>query len=530
MVALLIGLRWRQLAHQLGRNPWYIVALVVSTLTALGLLGTLTLLLVGVRVAAPDAAVVSLVIAGSIITAGWWAGAVIVSADDSLAPERFALLPVPARKLLPGLVAASATTIGGIGTTLALLLMLVGWSVSVAATVAAIVLVPAALIICVLGARVVSGVLGKWLARRGTRDLVVTLGVLLVACSGVLLNLLTSAIMGMSDPGAGFSAVGDALGWTPIGAAFGVPAALAEGRWAAAALRLLIVLATIAALWLAAERLLRTRLIAPIAESGGGRVRSGGLLDRLLPASPIGAVAARSLRYRRRDPRHLVNTIMLIAFPAIMFGAFAMNGFQGEGGAIGRAVILLPAINALMVSTIVQMDLAYDHDALALHVISGVSGIADRAGRLLGIGIIAVPVTALLCVLACLVTGSLELLPASLGAAFGLSLAAAGAGTLIGVYLPGRAPAPGTNPFGRGSSGGVQTLLAMILIAPITLLVGAPALGFAIAALWNPALGWISLACGLVLGCAAVWGGTVLGGRALDRRWPRVLAEVTSES
>lgn len=532
MVALLVGLRWRQLAHQLGKNPWLIVALVLSGLVALGMLGSLLLALVGLRVAAPELASAVIVLVGSAITAVWWIGSIFVSADDSLAPERFALLPVPARRLLPGLVAAGATTIGGIGTSLALLLTLVGWSVSTPAVLSALLLAPVALASCVLGARVVSGLLAGWLARRRTRDLVLTLGVLLIACSGMLLNLLGSTIGGLADPAETLATAADVLGWTPLGAVFGVPAALAGGDWGAALLRLAVALATLAALWLVAGRLLAARLVAPITGGGGGRVRSGGLLDRLLPASPTGAIAARALRYRRRDPRHLVNTVMLFVFPALMFGLFAMNSLQVDVGglAFGRAAVLLPAVNALMVCTIVQMDIAYDNDAIALHILSGASGAADRAGRLLGIGILAVPLTVVLCVLACLLAGSWELLPASLGAALGLSLVAAGAAALAGVYLPGRAPAPGANPFGRGSSGGAQTLLAMVVIVPVTLVVGGPALGFAVASLWHPLLGWASLASGLVLGGASVWAGVVIGGRALERRWPRVLAEVSSES
>ncbi|MBK0418104.1 hypothetical protein JD276_03545 [Leucobacter sp. CSA1] len=530
MVAILVGLRWRQLGHQLGRNPWFIVALVVSGLVALGMLGTLALALGALRLAAPDLAVTALVLVGSAITAGWWIGTIFVSSDDSLAPERFALLPVRARSLLPGLTVAGATTIGGIGTTIALLLMLVGWSVSLAAALAATLLAPVALMVCVLGARVIGGLLARWLARRRTRDLVLTLGVLLVACSGLLLNLLLTAVGELDAPSESLAAAADVLAWTPLGAAFGVPAAVAEGEWLVAVLRLAVALATVVVLWLAAERLLAARLVAPISGGGGGRVRSGGLVDRVLPATPVGAVAARTLRYRRRDPRHLVNTVMLLVLPALLLGVFAMNGLRDGGVTFGPALVLLPSINALLICTIVQMDVAYDNDAVALHILTGVRGTADRVGRLLGIGILAIPLTVILCVLACLLVGSWALLPASLGAALGLSLAAAGAASAVGAYLPGRAPAPGANPFGRGSSGGVQSLLAMIVVMPITLVVGGPALGFAIASFWTPSLGWVSLACGLLLGGAATWAGAVIGGRALDRRWPRVLADVSSEA
>ncbi|WP_424936107.1 MULTISPECIES: hypothetical protein [Bacteria] len=531
MVALLVGLRWRQLGHQLGRNPWMIVTLIITGMMALSLLGVLTVGLFTLRVAAPETAVTVMVLAGAAIVLGWWIGSILVSTDDSLAPERFALLPVNARTLLPGLVIAGATTVGGIGTALALLLMLMGWSVSVPALIAGLLIAPLALATCVLGARVVSGLLAGWLARRRTRDLVVTIGVILIASSGILLNLAIGAVSQVKDVGAAFAGIAEVVAWTPPAAAFGVPAALVQGDVVAAALRLLIALATVATFWFISRALLAARLVAPIQSSGGGRVRSGGFVDRMLPATAAGAIAARTLRYYRRDPRQVINAVMMLLLPAIFVGLSLMNGLR-SGGAIGfhPAIVLIPSINALMVATIMQMAIAYDNDAVALHILTGVRGATDRAGRLLGLAVIAFPLTIVLCSATCAIAGRLDLLPASLGSAIGLLAVAIGAGAWAGSFLPGRAPAPEANPFGRGSSGGVQSLLALLVMAPITLVLGGPALGFAVAALWNPALGWISLMCGVVLGGLAIWGGVTLGGRTLDRRWPEVLAEVSSEA
>ncbi|MFD8769631.1 hypothetical protein [Microbacterium oxydans] len=507
-----------------------IVTLIITGMIALGLLAGLAAGLVALRFAAPEGAVTAIVLTGSVLVLGWWIGSILVSADDSLAPERFALLPVTAPSLLPGFVVAGATTIGGIGTTVALLLMLLGWSVSLPALLTAVIMIPVAVVTCVLGARVVSGLLAGWLARRSTRDLVLTLGVLLAASSGLILNLGIGALTTVTDVGRAFASVADIAAWTPFGAVLGVSASAAQGDALTATLRLLIALATVVVLWWASQRLLAARLVSPIQSSGGGRVRSGGLLDRLLPANPMGAIAARSLHYYRRDPRQLVNIVMLLLLPAIFIGIALMNGLQEESLGFAPAITLIPAINALLAGTIVQMSIAYDNDAVAAHVLTGVSGAADRAGRLLGFGMIAVPVTLALCVATCLLAGRPDLLPGSIGASLGLTAIAAGAGAWVGSFLPGRAPAPEANPFGRGSSGGVQSLLAMIIIGPITLVLGAPAFGFAIAAIWSPTLGWISLACGLAFGGLALWGGTVLGGKILGRRWPEVLADVSSES
>lgn len=531
MAALLVRLRWRQLGHQLGRSRWMIVTLVITGLVALWLLGLFAVGLGALRVWAPEITAPILVLVGAVIVLGWWIGSILVSSDDSLAPERFALLPVRARSLLPGLVTAGATTIGGIGTAVALLLMLVGWSVSLPALLAALVLTPLALVTCVLGARVVSGLLAGWLAGRRARDLVVIVGVLLVVCSGLIFNVVLGVLMTAEVSEQTFAELADIVAWTPLGAVFGVPAALAAEQWLEALLRLLIALATVASLWIVAERQLARRLSAPIIASGGGRIRSGGLVDRMLPATPAGAIAARTLRLQRRDPRRIVNVAMLLVLPAVLVGVTVMNGL-GEGGvSFGAGVVLIPAIGALLIGTIVQMEVAYDNDAVALHIHTGVSGTADRVGRVIGIGIVAVPITVVLCALTCALAGRWDLLPASLGGALGPCLVAAGAGAWVGAFLPGRAPAPEANPLGRGSSGGTQSMLAMLIIVPIALLVGGPALGFAIAALVSsPAFGWVSLACALVLGGGTIWAGSVLGGRVLERRWPEVLAAVSSES
>ncbi|WP_156759863.1 hypothetical protein [Microbacterium karelineae] len=530
MAALLVKLRMRQLGHQLSRNPWMIVSLVIGIMTALGLLAALASGLVALRMFAPADAVTSVVIAGSVLTAGWWIGALVVGADDLMAPERFALLPVRAGRLLPGLVAAGAAGIGGIATTVALLVTLVGWSVDPLALLAGAILIPVALATCILGSRVVGGLAARWLAGRRTRDLFVIAGAILVTCSGLIISSLLNTAIVFRGVGAGAAAVADALAWTPIGAAYGVPAALASGSWGAAMIRLAIAGATLAALWLAARAMLAARLVAPIAHRGGGQIRGGAILDRMLPSTPAGAIAARVLRYRRRDPRHIINVVTMLLLPVLLSIPQLMSMMRGESAGLAPATILLPATVAVMVATIVQMDIAYDHDAITLHLAAGVRGVDDRAGRVLATAIIAVPATAILCVLACLAVGDWSLLPASLGASIGLVLVALGAGAVVGPWLPGRAPAPEANPLGRGSSGGVQSFAALAIMAPSTLIVGAPALGFGIAGIWMPWAGWASLACGLVIGAAAACAGVVWGGRILDRRWPEVLIAVTSEA
>src|SRR5690606_28477270 len=132
-------------------------------------------------------------------------------------------------------------------------------------------------------------------------------------------------------------------------------------------------------------------------------------------------------RYARRDPRQVINIVMLLVLPAMLLVLALMNT-RGDAIDFAPASILIPAINALLTGTIMQMSIAYDNDAIALHIHTGVSGETDRVGRLVGFGLILVPLTVVLCVAACLLSGRLDLLPASLGAGLGLSVVAAGIG------------------------------------------------------------------------------------------------------
>jgi ABC-2 type transport system permease protein len=199
----------------------------------------------------------------------------------------------------------------------------------------------------------------------------------------------------------------------------------------------------------------------------------------------------------------------------------------GAFGDVGP--MLLPLLGAIVLMSVGQLDTAYDSSALAAHVLTGVSGTADRAGRALGLIVLFGPLLTVTAVVTTAISGRWELLPASLGATLGTAALVIGAGSAISPWMPGQTPAPEASPFGTGSSGGAQALLGALLMLLVILTAGAPAIGTAIAAAWFPWLGWVSLAIGLGLGALAIWLGVRLGGRALDRRWPEVLAAVTRE-
>lgn len=114
--------------------------------------------------------------------------------------------------------------------------------------------------------------------------------------------------------------------------------------------------------------------------------------------------------------------------------------------------MLLPVLGAVVLMSIAQLDAAYDSSALAAHVLTGVSGRDDRAGRALGMVVLFVPMLLVACVLTTAVSGRWDLLPASVGATLGTGGLVIGVGSAISPWLPGQTPAPEASPFGSGSS------------------------------------------------------------------------------
>jgi ABC-2 type transport system permease protein len=522
MAAHFVALRWRLLLGTLRQSPWAIVAVIVTGLGALSLLGMMTLGAIATRALLPELGASAAVLAGAALVVGLTAIAVLVGTSDPLAPERFSLLPLPAHRLRRGLLAAQLLDAWGIVAVLGGVIGLVVWSTSVAALVTAVVALPIVVATVLLITRVVADLVARQLASKRARDAMAIL--LLVAIAGLAFGMQAIAVgvRAVGDVGAAIGMAARVVAWTPLGAAFDLPRTVAEGLWVEAAAKLAIALATVALSWWAWGRLLQERLTNPIVLRGGGRVREGRLLDRLLPATPVGAIAARSIRYRRRDVRHLMNVIAVLMVPAIV------GGLQLLGDEVPREPFaMLPLLMGIIAATMVQIDVAYDNSAFAWHLLTGVRGAQDRAGRLLGTGAVYVPAIVLTAVICTWATGRWELLPASLGVGLGTFGLLSGALLWLAAYLPGEAPPPGANPLGRGSSGGVQSLAGVAVAFPLLAVAGSPFIGLAVAAYWMPWLGWLSLVAALALSALSAWFGIRVGGAALDRRGPEVLAQVS---
>jgi ABC-2 type transport system permease protein len=190
------------------------------------------------------------VVAFSLLTLAWLLMSLMVfGVDETVDPARFAMLPIRAGELLPGLLAAALVGVPGVATILVGAGLVLTWARTGLLTGAALVAYPLGVLSCVLLARVATSALAAVLASRRFRDLVIVGFALFGLVVGLAGNLLSSSAASPDRLRSMLSALARVLGWSPFGWAWSVPADIARGRWWAAGVHLLLAAAMVAALW-----------------------------------------------------------------------------------------------------------------------------------------------------------------------------------------------------------------------------------------------------------------------------------------
>lgn len=525
MVALLVRLKLTLLRNSLRRSVWRTVGLVIGGLYALGLVGGALAGAVGLRYTSLSTTADVTVLAYACLTAAWLVLSLLVfGVDETVDPAKFALLPVRARELQPGLLLAGAVGVPGAATVLFGLGLLVAWTRSVPLTLAALVALPLGLVTCLLLARAATAAFAASLSSRRFRDLAFVALALVGAGLGLAGNLLGQlARIGPDQLRPLLSTAAQVAAWSPFGWAWALPADLAQGRWVAAGLHLALALGLIAGLWRAWGHFLAARLVEPV--EGGGEastVRGGGWVERLYPVSPAGGVAARTLRYWRRDPRYLAGLAGFLIAPVVIMLA-ALTDPEGSPW----MALLAPALMALLVGSSVAQDISFDGSAVWAHVSAGLDGASDRRGRVLSTLTVYLPMLVLLLGLGFVLTRRWDLLAPAVSLTLVLTLGGLGAGSLVGALWQWPAPPPGSNPFQKGGSGGLPALLSFSVTTAATMLVALPTAALVVASVWFPWAGWVAVPVSLACGLLALRLGITWGGRLMDRRWPEVLSSVS---
>ncbi|CEA08544.1 hypothetical protein BN1051_01898 [Arthrobacter saudimassiliensis] len=517
MVAHLIRLKLLLLRNSLRRSPWQLVGLILGGLYGLGMLG---LLIVGVFVltsAEPALSAVTGVIAGSLAVAGWALLPVFLAgADMTLDPARFTTYAVPLRQLLAGLAIGGLIGLPGLLTLLAALGWGLSWWQEPAAAAAGVVFALVAVLTCVALSRVVVTAATSLTGNRRYRDITALVAIVPLMLIGPAVALIPEELEGW---GPFLERLAGYLAWTPLGAAWAVPADLALGSPGTAALRGLLALAFLAAALQAWKLLLSRALVTPGHQASAKRTAGRlGFFDRF-PATPAGAVAARALTYWFRDPRYGASLLMV---PLLAVVLVAAGGNSGPG----MLLVLGPLVGFLLGISLAA-DVAFDNTAFALHLAAGVRGRDDRAGRVLAAATFSVPLTVVAAVLPPLVVGGAPS-PAVLGISMALLLCGFGLSSVVSARFTYNVPLPGESPFKTPPGSAGRSLLVNTGSMAALIILCLPALVPAVAALvtGSQVWSWTALALGVGWGIAVMVMGIRIGGTWVDRRGPELLAQV----
>lgn len=519
MIGRLILLKLLLLGGQFRRSPWQVVGLVLAVLYGASITVLLVVLLIALRYAPVELARTAVVLLGSVAVLGSAVVPLLLGVDDTLDPRRFALLGMDRLRLAGGLIVAGLVGVPGLALVVVAFATVATWSRSPASLAAALVAAPLSVLLCILLSRTAAGLAGQLLSTRRSREAVS--GGTLVAL--VLLGP-AAALLANLHYGAGLlrvlGRVVVALSWTPLGATWAAPADAATGDAGGALARLAIGAGSVLALAAAWVALVARAMVTPVREGRPQTVSGLGWFGRL-PATPLGAVAARSFTYWSRDVRYRVSALVVPITPVALVLVLGLVDVPV------RFLALIPVpVVALFAGWLSHNDIAYDGTAVWLHVAAAVRGTADRLGRLAPVLAVSVPVLVAGSVVSGLVAGDPPVAIALIGVAIALLLGGMGFGAIASAVLPYPVPRAGESPFQQpNASGGISALVQSVLFV-LQLVAAAPAAVLGLLGVLGAGvpLYWAALGAGVLVGLLVLWLGVTAGARVFERRGPELLA------
>lgn len=186
-------------------------------------------------------------------------------------------------------------------------------------------------------------------------------------------------------------------------------------------------------------------------------------------------------------------------------------------------VALVPVpLMAVFFGWLAHNDLAYDSTALWMHLAAAVRGSSDRAGRLVPVILVAVPVLAVSIPVAIMLQGRWAVLPAMVGVCASLFLCGLGLSSISSALAPYPVSRPGDSPFQQPQRTGGGLAQGIVLIGAIIL--SLPALYWSWLTLTTDvAYAWTAMWGGIAIGLAVLLIGIFGGGFAFDRRGSRLM-------
>jgi ABC-2 type transport system permease protein len=403
---------------------------------------------------------------------------VIASIDDSLEARTFELLPFTSKQLARGLVLAGLVGPGTIATVLGLGYGSVLAFASAAVIVPVIVVSLTAVMLCVVAARWATATLSDLLRRRRGQEIALMAVVGLTLLPTLFAVTVAESASTDLDIAGALSQVAAIVQWTPWGALGRSVVSLGAGEWLVATAGFSYGLAaTFGAYALFSRSLRRMALNAPsevVARSG--RAGSRLLPKRIpLPATPVGAVAAKELLSIRRDVR----------MRSQLFGGVVAIVVLGVvGGSVVVGTIFAPFLSVLavfiLVTAVTPNQLGYDGGSFWGYMTMAPDLGTVIRGKNLGWAVVCVPLSVSLALIGAVASGRWVYVPAALFGSVVVALIWLGVGNITSIF--GAFRLPETNLFGsRNVSGGafVATMIGItvsgLLTLPPLLAVGVPA-------------------------------------------------------
>jgi ABC-2 type transport system permease protein len=519
VVAALLSLRFRVLANTLNRNVLQLLAVIFG--------GLQTVIIVAIAIAGLAVLVIypqpvqqaTVVIGGVAVTLGWFLIPLIATGiEPTLDPLKLSAFPLSVTKLMVAMTLVGATWIPGIATLIVSISTALTWRQTPGAAWAAVGCGVVATLMCIVGSRMTASLSANLVAGRRRRDRV---AVVLVGALVLLGPIALAVVLGLRSD-APFPATADVLAFTPFGAIWSVPGQLAAEHPAAALGSLVIALATLALMLV----IWRASLLATFRYRGGGAGRSQVAAGRLglfaaVPATPVGAIGARSLIYWMRDARLARQLVLVPVMPALLI-------LLGSLVHVSWTEYLAPPIVAGLLPLTLFAVISYDGTAFALHLSTGVRGIDDRIGRAAAMLAFALPALVIVSLVSLGIVGGWADLPAVFGISLGVLLSGLAAVSVSSASIVVPVARSGRNPFTAQAGSGMTSLAASYAVTGVTFALAVPELALGIAALiiHSALLGWLALAVGVLWGAGALVIGVRVGGRILDRTGPALLARM----
>lgn len=505
-VGVIVRMRLKLWRASYRNNKAGIVVAVIGLVYALPTLIMAGIALVGGAYSKPAVTLEFLPLAGVVIT-GLWTLAPMVGfgVSDPLAVRKFALLPLTGRQLRAGLFAASFCSIPAMLTVVLSALAaisgtIISWSLPpgmpqrILGTVVSWVGAASGCALALMIPRVAGAFTSRRQVSRRRREVTqIASSAALVLAPLVLVAFMTNSEFSISTLAPYLKVVE----YTPFGAPLALVSGVAAGNWILAAVSLVWLVACLwrlSVVWASALDIGLTH--AAVSPEAIGKVRSGAFLYRFLPKSAIGVVAARSLRYWRRDNRYFFSAltvpVMGVIFIAIGVNSTALSVYVY----LGLWMLLWGD------SMVIANDFATDGPSGWVHLVTSIDARADLLGRQLAGGIVSLPTVVFGMILLAVLRSDPGffsiILPVGLGVLL-ISLALAG---MTSVVLPYPAKSPGAHLMSsKGFS--ANALFSTFLLMCGAPLVMAPTIGLMVYgivsdSLWKYVGSLSSLAVGVV--------------------------------